>query len=64
MSDLNTKNKLQRLAKLLNWKLWSTGVMGCGIYYLEVETVGQYDEIPFDTERELMEYVDDIYSVC
>jgi hypothetical protein len=64
MSESTTNKQLQYLAKLFNWKLWSTGIMSCGIYYLEVETTNQYDEIPFDSARELAEYVDEIFVTC
>jgi hypothetical protein len=51
---------LESTAERLNWMHWSVGVLRGGIYYLEIETTSQYDEIPFDSEAELTEYVNDI----
>jgi hypothetical protein len=62
MRELDTDTKLQNLAQLFNWRLWSTGILGCGVHYLEFETSSQYEEIPFDSERELAEYVDSIIN--
>lgn len=57
MNDKAIHQLLESAAEILGWRRWSTGVLTSGIYYLEVETTNQYEEVPFDTETELSEYV-------